>query len=226
MSFSNRSDAGRRLAAELSRYKGCSVVVLALPRGGVPVGAEIAEALDAPLDLVLVRKIGAPLQEELAMGAVAEGAPPVTVRNEDVIGMLGVGEAAFEQAQDRELAEMERRRRAYMSGRQGAEVAGRIAIVVDDGVATGATTRAALRAVRARQPAKLVLAVPVAAPEALGVLRREADEVVCLNDRLLWGAIGPSYDDFRQVSDAEVTETLARFAPTAARDAPDFHPPP
>jgi predicted phosphoribosyltransferase len=212
-SFRDRADAGRRLAKALAKYRGQDAVVLALPRGGAPVGAEIAEALGAPLDLVLVRKIGAPFHEELAMGAVAEGAPPVIVRNEDVIAMLGVDEARFGEVRDRELAEMERRRRAYLSGRACAEAAGRIAILVDDGVATGATTRAALRAVRARRPKKLVLAVPVAEQDVQAALRSECDEVVCLVDHLVWGGIGPCYDDFRQVSDAEVTEALARFPP-------------
>lgn len=213
MPFRNRADAGQRLARALESYKGQDVVVLALPRGGVPVGAQVAEALGAPLDLVLVRKIGAPMHEELAMGAVAEGDPPVTVRNEDVIAMLGVDEETFARVRDKELVEMARRRRAYLSGRASAEVAGRIAIVVDDGVATGATTRAALRAVRARGPKQLVLATPVAEAEVQTMLRQEADEVVCLEDHLVWGGIGGCYDDFRQTSDFEVTSTLARFPP-------------
>jgi putative phosphoribosyl transferase len=213
MPFHNRAEAGQRLAKALAMYVGQDVVVLALPRGGVPVGAEIAEALGAPLDRILVRKLGAPFREELAMGAVAEGAPPVTVRNQDVISMLGVDEATFDRVRDKELAEMARRRAAYLGGRAHADVAGRIAIVVDDGVATGATTRAALRAARARRPRKLVLATPVAELEVQGVLRREADEVVCLEDHLVWGGIGGCYDDFRQVSDLEVTNTLARFPP-------------
>jgi predicted phosphoribosyltransferase len=214
--FRDRADAGRRLAKALAQHKDEKAVVLALPRGGVPVAAEIAQELGAPLDLILVRKIGAPFHEELAMGAVAEGEPPVTVRNEDVISFLNVSEETFQRVQHQELAEMDRRRRAYLSGRASPEVAGRVAIVVDDGVATGATTRAALRAVGARNPAKLVLAVPVASSEALEMLRREADEVVVLEPQLPFGAIGPAYEDFRQVSDAEVTRLLARFAPGAA----------
>jgi predicted phosphoribosyltransferase len=213
MPFHSRSDAGRQLALALARYKGREVIVLALPRGGVPVGAEIAEALGAPMDLVLVRKIGAPMHEELAMGAVAEGAPPVTVRNEDVIAMLGVDEDAFERVRRREVAEMQRRRIAYLSGRAHADVAGKVAIVVDDGVATGATMRAALRAVRAQAPRALVLAIPVADAAVLAALHREADEVICLDDHLVWGAIGPCYEDFPQVSDAEVTAALGRFPP-------------
>ncbi|MGZ3273897.1 MAG: phosphoribosyltransferase [Caulobacteraceae bacterium] len=216
MPFRNRADAGKRLARVLAAYESQDVVVLALPRGGVPVAAEIAEALGAPLDLVLVRKIGAPFHEELAMGAVAEGEPPVTVRNEDVIAMLGVDEETFGRVRDKELAEMERRRRAYLSGRASADVAGRIAMVVDDGVATGATTRAALRAVRARRPRKLLLVTPVAEAEVQAMLRHEADEVICLEDHLVWGSIGGCYDDFRQISDIEVTNTLARFPPPAA----------
>lgn len=218
MTFHNRTDAGRRLAAMLARYSGRDVVVLALPRGGVPVAAEVAEALNAPLDLVLVRKLGAPLREELAMGAVAEGAPPIIIRNEEVIELLGVDEASFQQVLDRELAEMERRTRAYLGERARADVEGRIAIVVDDGVATGATTRAALRAVRARNPAKVVLAAPVAEAEVQASLRSDADEVVCLQDHLIWGGISTSYDDFRQISDAEVANTLARFPPPGAGD--------
>jgi predicted phosphoribosyltransferase len=215
MSFRNRSEAGRRLAQALSKYSGEDVVVLALPRGGVPVGAEIAEALGAPLDLVLVRKVGAPFQPELAMGAVAEGTPPVIVRNDDVVGLLDIDEASFQRVLDGELTEMARRRCAYLGGRPATEVNGRIAVVVDDGVATGATTRAALRAVRARGPARLILAVPVADISVHPDLRREADELVCLQDHLVWGAIGPCYGDFRQIGDDEVIATLARFAPPA-----------
>lgn len=231
MSFRNRSDAGRRLAEALACLKGRDVVVLALPRGGVPVAAEIAEALDAPLDLVLVRKIGVPFHQELAMGAVAEGRPAVTVRNEEVISMLGIDDESFRRVRAEELAEIERRRRAYLGGRPSPEIAGRVAVVVDDGVATGATTRAALRAVRARGPAKLVLATPVGDQAVLDELGREADEVVCLENHLRWGAIGASYADFRQLSDAEVTNILTRFArdppsePDAGRTAPPSSPP-
>lgn len=231
MSFRNRAEAGRRLAEALARFKGQSVVVLALPRGGVPVAAEVAKALDAPMDLVLVRKIGSPFHEELAMGAVVSGDPLIVVRNEDVIGMLGVDAETFQRVEARELAEIERRRGAYLRGRPAPEVKGRVAILVDDGVATGATTRAALRAARARGPSRLVLAVPVAPAEAIADLRREADEIVCLEDHLVFGAIGGSYDDFTQVSDAEVTEILARFPAKgeggpkpAPRQGPDAHP--
>jgi putative phosphoribosyl transferase len=211
MSFYNRSEAGRRLAARLLKFKGEDVVLFALPRGGVPVAAEIAPALDAPLDLVLVRKIGVPFQPELAMGAVADGGTPITVRNDDVIAMAGVGEEDFEAVRQQELAEIERRRRRYLGGRPRPEVAGRVAVLVDDGVATGATTRAALRAVRARSPGKLVLAVPVAPTDALPTLEAEADEVICLEAHRDFGAIGFFYRDFRQVEDQEVIAMLDRF---------------
>ena len=178
MSFKDRSDAGRRLAAAVMGYKDQQPVVLALPRGGVPVAAEVAAALNAPLDLILVRKIGVPFQPELAMGAVVDGGDPLVVRNEDVISLAGIEEADFNAVRDRELAEIERRRERYLGGRERVEVAGRTAIVVDDGIATGATTRAALRATRLRNPKKLVLAVPVAPTDSLAVMRQEADDVV------------------------------------------------
>src|SRR5208283_3697220 len=141
MPFNDRFEAGRKLAKALARYRKQQPAILALPRGGVPVAAEIADALDAPLDLVLVRKIGVPFQPELAMGAVADGGRPVTVRNEEVIAMARVSEEEFEAVRQRELDEIERRRRLYVGSRPRPEVEGRIAIVVDDGVATGATTR-------------------------------------------------------------------------------------
>ena len=211
MSFHDRSEAGRRLAAELARYEGEDVVVFALPRGGAPVAAPIAAALGAPLDLVLVRKIGVPFQPELAMGAVADGGNAVVVRNDDVIAMAGVSETEFDAACQREFAEIERRRRLYLGARSRPEARGRIAIVVDDGIATGATTRAALRAVRARQPCKLVLAVPVAPTETLESLRDEVDEIVCLEAHDVFDAIGFFYSDFRQVDDREVIAILDRL---------------
>ncbi len=185
--------------------------MLALPRGGVPVAAEIAAALQAALDLVLVRKIGVPHQPELAMGAVVDGPQPLIVRNEDVIAFTGIDASEFEAVYQRELAEIERRRRRYLGDRRPFEVADRVAIVVDDGIATGATTRAALRATRARNPSRLVLAVPVAPTAGLAAMREEADEIVCLEDYESFGAIGYYYGDFRQISDQEVIETLARF---------------
>jgi predicted phosphoribosyltransferase len=212
MGFSDRSEAGRRLGRALARYKGQDAVVLALPRGGVPVAAEIASVLSAPLDLILVRKIGVPDEPELAMGAVVDGPEPITVRNEQVIAMAGVSQAAFNAVRDRELAEIQRRRIRYLGDRAHPELTGRTAIVVDDGIATGATVRAALRAARARGPKTLVLAVPVAPTDTLADLRAEADEIVCLEDHQAFGAIGFFYADFRQISDEEVVAILARHS--------------
>jgi putative phosphoribosyl transferase len=220
MPFVNRTDAGRQLAQALLRYKDERAVVLALPRGGVPVAAEVAAALNAPLDLILVRKIGVPMQTELAMGAVVDGEKPLIVRNEEVIMLAGVDETDFKAVCDAELAEIERRRKRYLGGRPPIDVAGRIAIVIDDGVATGATTRAALRATRARKPKKLILAVPVAPTESLAEMQEEADEVVCLEDYESFGAIGYFYSDFRQTTDQEVIDTLARFARAATQETP------
>lgn len=219
MPFADRADAGRRLAKALARYKAEQPVLLALPRGGVPVAAEVAAALAAPLDLILVRKIGLPFQPELAMGAVVDGGKPITVRNDYVIRQAGVSEAEFLAICDHELAEIERRRTRYVGERPRAEVAGRAAIVIDDGIATGATTRAALRATRMRHPKRLVLAVPVAPTGTLEELRDEADEIVCLEDYEPFGAIGLFYENFQQVSDEEVIAILARFPAEAPATA-------
>jgi putative phosphoribosyl transferase len=210
MPFIDRTDAGQQLAKVLARYKRQHPVVLALPRGGVPVAAEIADALDAPLDLILVRKIGVPSQPELAMGAVVDGGKPVIVRNESVIRLTGVSESEFNAIRDQELAEIDRRRKLYLGDRPHPQIVDRFVIVVDDGIATGATTRAALQATRMRKPSRLVLAVPVAPTETLNELRGEADDIVCLEDYRDFGAIGLFYSDFRQVSDGEVIEILAR----------------
>ena len=208
MPFANRSEAGKQLSVELLQYRTGRPVVLALPRGGVPVAAEIASALTAPLDLLLVRKIGVPMQPELAMGAVVDGAHPIVVRNEDVIRELGITEAEFDKVRDAELAEIERRRQRYLGDRPPLEVKDRVAIVVDDGIATGATIRAGLRATRMRKPARLVLAAPVAPPDTLDALRGQADDIVCLETHRFFGAIGAYYDDFTQVSDETVIALL------------------
>jgi predicted phosphoribosyltransferase len=215
MPFRDRVDAGRRLAAALGKYQNCDAVVLALPRGGVPVAAEIAHALSAPLDLVLVRKIGVPFQPELAMGAVVDGGEPLIVRNEDVIAMAEIDAAEFRAVCKRELAEIERRRTVYLGDGPRPHLGGRIAIVVDDGVATGATMRAALRAVRKRNPKTLVLAVPVAPTSALRTLRAEADDVICLEHYEEFGAIGAFYTDFHQLTDDDVVDTLTGFSSEA-----------
>ena len=208
MPFSNRTEAGRELAKALAFYKEQHPVILALPRGGAPVAAEIAAALEAPLDLVLVRKIGVPFQPELAMGAVIDGQEPLVVRNEQVIRMAEINESEFDAIRDRELEEIERRRKLYLGNRPHPEVTGQTVIIVDDGIATGATIRVALRAIRMRKPRKLILAVPVAPTQSLDELRTEADEIVCLEDYEDFGAIGLYYSDFRQISDAEVIKLL------------------
>src|SRR5450759_129314 len=209
--FQDRSDAGRRLAKALLGYKGRNAVVLALPRGGVPVAAEVAAALDAPLDLILVRKIGLPTQPELAMGAVVDGAAPIVIRNEEVIGLSGTTADEFDMTCAREVAEIERRRQLYIGERPRAEIAGQVVIVIDDGIATGATTLAALQAIRNRKPKELVLAVPVAPPDTITELRQEVDALICLETPELFGAIGYFYRDFRQVSDEEVVAILKRL---------------
>ena len=217
MPFKDRTDAGCQLARALAAYRDQRPVILALPRGGVTVAAEIASVLAAPLDLVLVRKIGVPQQPELAMGAVVDGGAPLIVRNEDVIALANVSETEFKAVCDSELAEIERRRTLYLGNRERVDVAGRTAIIIDDGIATGATIRAALRATRLRKPAKLVLAVPVAPPDIIDQLRSEADDIVCLEEHALFGAIGYYYADFRQVLDQTVIDTLKRFPPQLRR---------
>lgn len=217
MIFADRREAGRKLAAALGHLRDRDPVVLALVRGGLPVAYEVAQALSAPLDVVLVRKIGAPMQPELAIGAVVDGDRPEIVTNPHVMRMVGASRADVEAAAHRQLAEIERRRALYLGDRARAEVRGRTAIVVDDGVATGATTRAALHAVRRQQPARLVLAVPVAPADTIADLAADADEVVCLDTPEPFGAVGAFYQDFRQVSDDEVVELLDRAR--AARQA-------
>jgi putative phosphoribosyl transferase len=211
--FADRTEAGRLLAERLRHLAAEHPVVLALPRGGVPVGLEIARALQAPLDLVLVRKIGAPFQPELALGAVVDGDRPETVLNEEIVRALGVPESYLAEASARQLEEIERRRARYLAGRTRVPVEGRTAIVVDDGIATGATMEAALHATRRAKPRRLVLATPVAPPDTLERLRPETDEVVCLATPEFFPAIGAFYRDFRQVSDDEVVELLRRALP-------------
>ena len=217
MKFADRSEAGRRLADKLLHLKNRQPLVLALPRGGVAVGFEIAGVLDAPLDIVLVRKLGAPWQPELALGAVTDGAGHETFIDRDLVANLDVSDVYIEEETARQLEEIERRRKSYCKGRPALEVAGRTAIVVDDGIATGATMRVALQAVRRRGPARVVLAVPVAPPDTLATLGEVADEAVCLETPIGLGAIGFYYRDFHQMNDREVTELLARSPrPTAS----------
>ena len=207
--FRDRKDAGERLAIQLLHLKDRNPVVLALPRGGVAIGAEIARRLGAPLDIVLVRKIGVPWQPELALGAVADGGRPEIFIDERMQEALAIPQDYVREETARQLAEIERRRQNYCAGRPPVEIAGRTAIVVDDGIATGATMRVALRAVRRQGPAWLVLAAPVAAAETLAALAGEADESVCVATPQGLGAIGFYYADFHQMSDDEVTALLA-----------------
>ncbi|MBW8283158.1 MAG: phosphoribosyltransferase [Rhizobium sp.] len=213
MSFKDRIDAGERLADALERLRGEDVVVIALPRGGVEVALPVARRLGAPMTLLMVRKIGLPGQPELAMGAIVDGDKPITVRNESVIGFSGVGQAEFDAVVARELAEIHRREALYLGGRRPVPIEGRVAIVVDDGIATGATVRAALKGLKARKPARIVLAVPVASEDALDMMKDDADEVVALEGLSALGAIGFSYRDFPQLSDADVTAALDAAEP-------------
>jgi putative phosphoribosyl transferase len=220
MRFTDRHEAGRRLAERLLPLKTQRPVVLALPRGGVPVGFEIARALAAPLDLVLVRKIGAPQQQELAVGAVADGGQPELVTDERLIGLLGVSAEYLETAKAAALTEIERRRRAYFGDHPPVDLGNRTAIVVDDGIATGATMLAALRATRRRQPARLVLAVPVAPRDTLRRMRGEVDEVVCLDTPADFHAVGQFYQRFPQLRDDEVIALLDQARALAAAGLP------
>ena len=211
MLFQNRTDAGRQLAKALLKYKSRHPVILALPRGGVSVVAEVAVALDAPLDLLLVRKIGLPSQPELAMGAVTDGEEPTIIRNRDVIELSGISADEFDAVCEEERNEIERRRKRYLGDRARSKVKGQVVIIIDDGIATGATTLAAIRAVRRREPRELVLAVPVAPLDTINMLQPEVDAIVCLDTPEDLGAIGYFYRDFRQVSDDEVIAALRRF---------------
>jgi predicted phosphoribosyltransferase len=205
--FSNRRDAGRQLAAHLLPLAGEQPLVIGLPRGGVPVAAEIAGALGAPLEVLAVRKIGAPHNPEYGIGAIAEDGTRVIDR--EAVAALGIDGNALEEIVARESAELDRRVEAYRGGRPLPALRERTVIVVDDGVATGITDTAALRAARRRRPRRLVLAVPVCAPDSAVRLRAEADELVCLIEpRQLYG-VGQWYADFSQVSDAEVLAALA-----------------
>ena len=221
MLFGDRADAGRQLATRLLRYKDERPVVLGLPRGGVPVAYEIACALDAPLDVIMVRKLGAPDQPELGIGAIVDGDHPQRVLNEDVLHLLHVSRQYIELEVARQLDEIHRRQALLRSGRPRVDLADRTVIVVDDGVATGGTVRAALRGVRRANPRRIVLAIGVAPPETIQVLRTEVDDLVCIATPAVFGAVGQFYRDFRQVSDGEVIALLGRAADHAARAKDD-----
>ena len=207
--FRNRTDAGRQLAEKLAAYANRpDVLVLALPRGGVRVAFELARAFGAPLDVFLVRKLGVPGYEELAMGAVATGG--VRVLNDEIVRGLGISEHEIDAVVARELRELSRRDRLYRGDRPPSDVAGRTVILVDDGLATGATMRAAVQALRQQQPGRIVAAVPTASPDTCQVLKAEADDVICAITPEPFFAVGHWYDDFTQTTDDEVRELLAR----------------
>jgi predicted phosphoribosyltransferase len=215
--FRDRADAGRALAGKLAHYaQSPNVVVLGLPRGGVPVAYEVAVALGAPLDVFVVRKLGVPGHVELAMGAIADGG--VRVVNESVTEALGLGEAVIEEVATREGTELARRQQAYREGRPPLDVSGKVVIVVDDGLATGATMRVAVVALRTHGPARIVVAVPVGARSTCGELQGEADEVVCLRAPLTFMAVGQWYQDFSPTTDEEIRALLARSSGPARPD--------
>ncbi|RLU79957.1 phosphoribosyltransferase [Streptomyces griseocarneus] len=216
MRFRDRVDAGRRLADRLEHLRAEPVVVLGLPRGGVPVAYEVARALRAPLDVLLVRKLGVPYHSELGFGAIGEGG--VRVVHDDIVRMSRVDEDDLVEVQRREEAELARQAERFRGGRPRVPLAGRTAVVVDDGVATGATALAACRVAHAQNADRVVLAVPVAPPDAVQELRPQVDELVCLSMPTLFFAVGEWYQDFSQTSDEEVIELLRRSS--AARPGP------
>jgi len=216
MMFRNRSEAGRWLADRLKAYaRRPDVIVLALPRGGVPVGFELARALEVPLDVFLVRKLGLPGQEELAMGAIASGG--VRVLNDDVVQALAVPSSVIDRVARAEEEELRRRESAYRGSRPEPDLSGRVVILVDDGLATGSTMRAAVRAVKQMQPARVVVAVPVAAASTRDDLAAEVDEIVCETPPEPFLAVGRWYEDFSQTTDEEVRDLLERAARVETR---------
>ena len=204
--FADRVDAGRVLATRLSALKEQDPVVVGLPRGGVVVAAEVARILQVPLEIVIVRKIGAPSNPELALGAAGEGG--VLVRNEELLNQVGLDRAAFQAAADSATAQVEERSRLLRGDRPPPDVQGRMVIVVDDGIATGATADAAIRVLKARGAAKVVLAVPVATPDAIALLRRTADDVIVVDAPRRLGSVGAWYQDFSEVTDDQVLRLL------------------
>jgi putative phosphoribosyl transferase len=207
--FANRTEAGRLLAEKLVQYAGCDdVVVLGLPRGGVPVAYEVAKRLGAPLDVFVVRKLGVPGFEELAAGAIASGG--VRVLNDDVMRAIPHADETIEAVTARETAELERREHEYRDGRPAPELRGRVVILIDDGLATGATMRAAVKALRHSGAAKIVVAVPVGPPDTRREIEQEADETICLSTPEFFQAVGQYYEDFSQTSDHDVRELLSQ----------------
>jgi putative phosphoribosyl transferase len=215
--FPNRAEAGRQLAEKLEKYAGGDdVIVLGLPRGGVPVAYEVAKHLRVPLDVFIVRKLGVPGFEELAAGAIASGG--VRVLNQDVVRVIPYAEAAIEAVTARETTELQRREQIYREGRPAPELRDKIVILVDDGLATGATMRAAVKALRQYGAAKIVMAAPVAPPDTCEELAQEADEAICLRTPPFFQAVGQYYEDFSQTSDDDVRELLTRAAQEISRE--------
>lgn len=211
--FADRVEAGRRLAETLQQYRAEQPLVLGLPRGGVPVGLEVARGLEAPLDVLVVRKIGAPGHAEFAVGAITAG---VTMLHDEVIDQLGISRARLARTIQEEMLELERRNTLYRGSRPPVSVANRTVIIVDDGLATGATATAAVRAIKRQNPRRVIFATPVGAAESVAALRTEADEVVCLETPVDFRAVSRWYDDFSPTSDTEVMECLAKAHTGAA----------
>jgi len=215
--FPNRAEAGRQLAEKLDKYAGRDdVIVLGLPRGGVPVAYEVANRVRAPFDVFIVRKLGVPGFEELAAGAIASGG--VRVLNEDVVRAIPYATEAIEAVTAKETTELQRREQIYREGRPAPELRNKVAILVDDGLATGATMRAAVKALRQRGAAKIVVAVPVGPPDTCGKIAQEADEAICLCTPPFFQAVGQYYDDFSQTSDDDVRQLLSRAAQEISRE--------
>ncbi len=210
MLFADRVEAGQRLAARLQHLRGMPVVVLGLPRGGMPVAAEVALALEAPLDVIVVRKLGVPFQPELAMGAIGEGGARVV--NEEVVRLAQVSDRELATVESRERIELDRRARRFRGDRPQQPLDGRIVVVVDDGIATGSTARAACRVARARGAARVVLAVPVAPADWMERFRDDADEMICVASPASFRSVGQFYADFTQTTDEDVVDCLERVA--------------
>jgi putative phosphoribosyl transferase len=222
MIFKDRIDAGRQLAARLKRYADRGdVLVLALPRGGVPVAYEVAKELKAPLEVFLVRKLGVPGHEELAMGAIASGG--VRVLNEDIVNYLRIPDEVIDAVAEREQRELERRERAYRDGRPPPDVKDHVVILIDDGLATGSTMRAAAESLRLQNPRRIVVAVPVSSREACEEFRSEVDEIVCAYTPEHFQGVGLWYEDFSQTSDEEVRDLLKRATQQQQRVASSAH---
>jgi putative phosphoribosyl transferase len=211
--YTNREAAGQMLARRLMSYAHTNAVVLGIPRGGVPVAKEVADALDAPLDVIVVRKLGAPGQSELGIGAVVDGDHPRAIFSQDIIEHLGVSDEYIGAEIARQLKEVNRRETAYRGGRAKVPLRGKTVIVIDDGIATGSSVRAVLRGVRRQKPKRLILAIPVAPAESIEALQSDADEIVCLETPEDFFAVGQFYRDFRQVSDDQVKAILSKEKP-------------